>query len=319
MSWIRSLARAAMIRTGAPEKQFRRELERSGNRVIFLFHRVLPRSEGNDFSPAGMVVSVETFRQFLDWLPRRFDLPTPAEFLGRWPERADRPTAMITFDDGWLDVVVHALPEMTRRGIGGLSFVSPRFVDSGEIFWPERLIHLAAKVEAGRFREITGTMPPALDDADGVESLLSGWKRMDEGERNDTLARLVREGGGGPDGRRVADWDELRELQEGGVKIGSHGLNHQLLTTITEEEARREIEESRSRIAGMLGSPPNAIAYPNGDRNDLVRRLSREAGYEFGFSLQGDWADRYDLPRINLHEDSMRSAGHLVWAIGRSG
>lgn len=317
MSMIRTLARTAMIRAGIHEKDLRNKLIRSGNRIIFLFHRVLPAERGCDLSPGGMVVSVETFRRFLDWLPGRFETPSPEDFLASWPEPAARPAALITFDDGWLDVVDHALPEMSRRQLPGICFVTPRFVEGGGLFWPERLVHHILHTRASVFRAVTGREPPPPGDADRLEELLNAWKGITDADREEMLGTLSREGEGEPEGRRIAGWEELRTLRDGGVEIGSHGMSHQLLTRLTEEEARAEIVDSRIRIGEMLGREPRSIAYPNGDRDRIVRRLAREAGYSFGFSLKGSWEERYDLPRINLHERSMRDEKLLIWALGR--
>ncbi len=315
----RGMMKSLLARTGVGERLFRSYLKRSGNRVIFLFHRVLPQQQGNDLSPAGMVAGVESFRRFLDWLPERFELPPPRRFLEGWPEPPKKAEALITFDDGWADVVRYGLPEMSRRGIGAIMFLSTRFVDTGELFWPERLIALLGIVGDARFREVTGALPPRRDDAAAVETMLTLWKARTEKEREEMLAALAPAGDGGETHRRrIATWDDVRRLKEGGFEIGSHGMNHTLLASIPEEEARRELISSRERIAAVLGESPSAIAYPNGDRNSRVRELAEEAGYSFGFSLKGNWSDRFDLPRINLHEESIATAGRIVWTIGRS-
>ncbi|MBN1826810.1 MAG: polysaccharide deacetylase family protein [Candidatus Eisenbacteria bacterium] len=322
MSLFRSAAREALGRIGVPEALLRRRLRRDGNRLILLFHRVLPDEKGTDFSPPGMVVSLRVFREILDWLSGRFDLPAPEEFLAGHPAPLPRPAALITFDDGWSDTVRRAMPEMRHRGIPGICFVSVRHVEEGRLFWPERLIAAMKSVGPGEFLRRTGERASAPGDPDSLERLLGRWKRKSEEEREKLLARIVEGGGEAHEKRRVADWSDLRQLAEGGIVIGSHGVNHRILTRVSPETAARELAESRERITAALGRPPDYVAYPNGDRNEAVRRLAAGAGYRFGFSLDGRMEDPYDLPRVNLHDGKATdrrgrwSARRLRWAIG---
>ena len=44
-------------------------------------------------------------------------------------------------------------------------------------------------------------------------------------------------------------------------------------------------------LAGWLGHPPRAFAYPNGDHDDRVRRLVADAGYELAFAFDHRLSD----------------------------
>jgi len=320
MSLLRTIARETLGRTGAPEILLRRRLARDGNRLILLFHRVLPDGSGCDLSPPGMVVTRSVFREILDWLAGRFDLPAPEDFLAGHPAPLDRPAALVTFDDGWLDTVSLALPEMRERGVPGICFVSVDHVEKGRLFWPERLAGAIERAGPERFRKATGERAPDAGDADARERLLRRWKEKSEEEREELLRRM--EEPGRNEERRVADWNDLRDLSAGGVEVGSHGVSHRILTRIPPEEAARELARSREKIAGALGRPPAYVAYPNGDRDAVIRRLAAEAGYRFGFSLEGRMKDPYDLPRVNIHDGKAtdRRGGwsdrRLRWAIG---
>ncbi len=92
---------------------------------------------------------------------------------------------------------------------------------------------------------------------------------------------LDREGEG--QNSRFINWQDARELAQGGFDIGSHTANHVSLGGLTADEVRQELVTSRSRITEELGIPPRAVSYPFGtvrDFSSLVVGAVEEAGYE---------------------------------------
>jgi peptidoglycan/xylan/chitin deacetylase (PgdA/CDA1 family) len=111
-------------------------------------------------------------------------------------------------------------------------------------------------------------------------------------------------------------WEQVRKLDDQGVRFGSHTSTHEILTVIPLAQAEAEIAGSRKRIEQKLGKPCLLFSYPNGDCSDNVRKLVQGAGYEFAFLNQapGVWTrdcDPYLVPRVNICEY------HLVDARGR--
>lgn len=322
MNRLRPLARRFLTGIGFHERRLATRLERDGNRLVLLLHRVLPPDVAPDLSPRGMVLTAPLFGNLLDWLGGRYELPTVDRFLEEYPRPLAKPSALITFDDGWLDVVGHALPEMRKRSVGGVIFASVRHVEEGSLFWPERLIRFIERGDREKFLAVTGEAAPDRNDPERVEALLDVWKKKSENERERILRSLEGEGGERRGERRVACWDELRSLEADGVEIGSHGLTHRLLTGLSPTEIRDEMIHSRERIESAIGRAPRLFAYPNGDRNGEVKRIAEEAGYEYGFSIGGTAGDRFDIPRVNLHDGKMTGRSgrwdpsRLAWSLG---
>lgn len=305
MNVLRGACARILTALGLDSRRLARRLRANGNRLVLVLHRVLPSEADGDLSPAGMVLAAPRFAQLLDRLGDAFDLPTPERFLAGFPEPLAHPSALVTFDDGWADVARHAIPEMRRRSIAGVLFVSARHVEDGALFWPERLREAARRLGPRRFRALGGADLPAWKDAGGWERLLTRYKEKAEKEREEILDRLERESGGPPAERRIVSWEDLRSAAASGIEIGSHGMSHRILTRIPDEEARREIGDSRRTIGERLGTAPRLFAYPNGDRSKKIKEIVREAGYAFAFSIRGTPGDRLDLPRINLHDRSV--------------
>lgn len=76
--------------------------------------------------------------------------------------------------------------------------------------------------------------------------------------------------------------DEIRDLHNMGMEIGSHTMSHRMLTEIPRGEIPRELIESKKRLDDILGTPIQAISYPLGYYNAAVLEAWRNAGYTLG-------------------------------------
>jgi peptidoglycan/xylan/chitin deacetylase (PgdA/CDA1 family) len=87
----------------------------------------------------------------------------------------------------------------------------------------------------------------------------------------------------GPDGKRYMAWNQIREVSQNGISVGAHTVSHRSLPTLTLEEARYEILESKARLKQQLGQPIRFFAYPYGAFRDLNRdivHMVAESGYD---------------------------------------
>jgi len=62
-------------------------------------------------------------------------------------------------------------------------------------------------------------------------------------------------------------------------EIGAHTLTHVVLTAVSLEEARKEIEGSKAYLEDLLGHGISMFCYPKGRYNENVKRLVRTAGF----------------------------------------
>jgi peptidoglycan/xylan/chitin deacetylase (PgdA/CDA1 family) len=96
-------------------------------------------------------------------------------------------------------------------------------------------------------------------------------------------------------------WDELRGHAERGVAVDSHGVTHPHLTTLSDDELRVELADSKQEIEDELGRPCRELAYPYGEHDERVRRFARAAGYERAYGLYTDGEDPFALHRLDLY------------------
>jgi peptidoglycan/xylan/chitin deacetylase (PgdA/CDA1 family) len=96
---------------------------------------------------------------------------------------------------------------------------------------------------------------------------------------------------------------QIRQLSESGMLIGAHGRSHRFLSSLTEDELARELEESRRRLEEMVGMPVTAMSLPGGRGGGRVRQAAARAGFRHVFGSRVALAslpptDPLDWPRI---------------------
>jgi peptidoglycan/xylan/chitin deacetylase (PgdA/CDA1 family) len=109
-------------------------------------------------------------------------------------------------------------------------------------------------------------------------------------------------------------WEEVQACDGSLIEFGSHGRSHQILTRMAIDEARDELLTSRQLIEERLGRKVVSFAYPNGDYSGEIKRLARQAGYEYALAIHPSREetaarDIFALPRRGVHEGVCRGAG----------
>jgi peptidoglycan/xylan/chitin deacetylase (PgdA/CDA1 family) len=106
---------------------------------------------------------------------------------------------------------------------------------------------------------------------------------------------------------QTVGWDELAELEAGGIRVESHGIGHQPVSELDLADAAREIALSKLRLEERLGREVDAYAFVKGSLADYRPEhvsLVQQAGYTLGFTsvsgANGPRSDRYRLRRYNV-------------------
>lgn len=98
-------------------------------------------------------------------------------------------------------------------------------------------------------------------------------------------------------------------LATGLLEIGSHGQTHKILNSLSAEEIKNEVCESKCFLEKTFGSPVSSFAYSHGIFNKTTIDLLKKVGYEFAFIASANLRDfliinRYKIPRYNLKDDT---------------
>ena len=100
------------------------------------------------------------------------------------------------------------------------------------------------------------------------------------------------------DDEAFLSWAEVRYLREQrGVDFGSHTCSHHKLSTLSTEEAEKEMQGSQAAIAAQLNASDFALAYPYGDYSPFVVEQARAMGYSCALTTD----DGANLPTANMY------------------
>ncbi len=276
--------------------------------VVLTYHRVAVPA----FDPHRLAVSPENFRAQMNFLRHNFPILRFEEEWGTVKE----PAVVVTFDDGYADNFLQALPILEEVGIPATFFISTGLLGSGQEFWwdeMERLI-LGDHADPGPFRlddHQYGRSWPTLNRHDRL-ALHADLHRLAGkigASRRDYWLEQLRAWAGlnrnGREANRPLTPEELRLLAASRwTTIGAHTVTHTPLALLTEEEQRREIVDSKKQLEELLAHAVTVFSYPFGTKKDYNRtsiRLCREAGFRkaaANFPGQSHrWTDPWQVPR----------------------
>jgi peptidoglycan/xylan/chitin deacetylase (PgdA/CDA1 family) len=285
--------------------------------LVLTYHRI-GNHEEDPWDPGVFSATGDEFDEQISFLKRKHWLVTLEEALafidGTIKEKARRFRVLITFDDGYLDNYKIAFPILRSHGVQGVFFLCTNLVGSGFVPWWD---HIAFLVKTARHRRFSLSYPAGLDvdvDRKGLRASLRSILDMYEMAKNTDPERFIRELGEATRGRdlpaesrRYLNWDEAREMINGGMAIGAHSHSHPRLSKLEPEEQRRELAQSRVILGEQLGIKADVFAYPFGSVTaftEQTQRLAQETGYRAAFSYYGGVAnklgtiERYNLKRV---------------------
>jgi peptidoglycan/xylan/chitin deacetylase (PgdA/CDA1 family) len=286
-----------------------------GAGAILMFHHVRPYLP-RDFEPNRIL---EITPGFLDEVLtlvrlRGYDIVPLGEVPARLREPAGRRFVALTFDDGYRDNLVHALPVLEKHGAPFTIFVTTGFADRTAPMWWSDLEEALDRLDAVEFAGHTLPLDTVPAKRIAFRTIAAGLRREAWPTFRDVIAGMAAKAGVEPLARvdqLCLDWREIRALDALELcTIAAHTLTHPMLALQREAEAQAEIAASKARIEKVLGRPVHHVAYPVGDSVAAGQRefaMAREAGFATAVTtrpgvLFTDHASHlHALPRLSVN------------------
>jgi peptidoglycan/xylan/chitin deacetylase (PgdA/CDA1 family) len=99
-------------------------------------------------------------------------------------------------------------------------------------------------------------------------------------------------------------WDQLKEMQNSGMDIESHTVNHPNLTKLKLQSLADQMVKSKEVIKAHLGKDPKIIAYPGNKYDANVETAAQNAGYVAGLTCDKGKllfkGTSFEWPRIQI-------------------
>jgi peptidoglycan/xylan/chitin deacetylase (PgdA/CDA1 family) len=298
---------------GSARKLVRTPLNRLLNRVdppviVLLYHRVTTLAS----DPEMLAVTADNFRAQIRHLKENHHL---VRFEEDWT-KSPKPAVAITFDDGYADNALEALPILEEVGVPATFFVSTGTIGTTEEFWWHELERIILEkqglptsftLEDDRYGRSwpTGTLRERQDFYHGIVRLMTDADAEHRNNRLVQLRRWAQTEEETSDTHRAMSVEELQLLAASRwVTIGAHTVSHTRLSCLSREAQREEVSASKRQLEAWLGREISTFSYPFGRRSDYTQQsiaLCREAEFiKAAANFPGQahrWCDPFQIPR----------------------
>jgi peptidoglycan/xylan/chitin deacetylase (PgdA/CDA1 family) len=287
--------------------------------LVLCYHGVVAAPQKDRFRYATTVGAAE-FEEHMDAL-RQFFHPISLSDLLHWYEGSqalpDNPV-LVTFDDGYRNNLSLAASVLRRRQIPCVFHVTAAYIGTRRVLWPDEVITRVMDWPHATIPTPDDAAAPLPLDKTARRGLAQRWKEQCKHIRWEKLEAYLERLRQVPadleeDEERYGflGWDEVRDLQRQGFEIGSHTMEHPILTQTSPDRLAWELKESKRRIEAETGAPCLAIAYPNGgaeDFSEAVVAAAQKAGYRLGFTI----VEEFNRAPVNaLAVNRLCVMGHL--------
>jgi peptidoglycan/xylan/chitin deacetylase (PgdA/CDA1 family) len=255
-----------------------------------LFHKLAYRHELTIIMYHGIIrsplvvsdwcfVDEHSFHAQIDYLKKHFEIIALSEAVERMRKgEIKRPTAVITFDDGYQNNFDVAFPILSKGKIPATIFLATGLIDTNDTVWHCRL-NLALSqtrrpvIERNGFKFDLSTLNLKAKASAAIQENLKG---LPHPQLMATMRNIILELDGDPDCSigvgspyGMLTRNAIAEMVASGlIEFGAHTHQHAILSRLSEEERLNEIRQSVDAVYQLTGRPCRCFSYPNGRTED---------------------------------------------------
>jgi peptidoglycan/xylan/chitin deacetylase (PgdA/CDA1 family) len=277
-----------------------------GSLLVLMYHRVLTE-------PDPLLADepdARTFAAHMDVVRDTCNVIGLGEALERLRTRSlPARAACVTFDDGYANNFEVALPILAERKMPATVFVATQFIGGGRM-WNDTIIEVVRRAQGALDLRKFDLGQHLLDDIRSrriaFDTILSKLKYFEYADRLRTAQEIAEIAGADLPENLMMSEDMIRKLHAHGVEIGAHTHSHPILTRLDDDQARREIVQSKQILESVIGAPVTTFAYPNGrpgvDYDGRHVEMVRSCGFSGAVSTARGCArrhsDLFQIPRV---------------------
>lgn len=279
----------------------------NGRLSILIFHRVLAQRD----PVLDWDLDAGAFEQTVQWLKAWFNVLPLDEAVTRLRERSlPARAAAITFDDGYADNFLVALPILKRHDLPATFFVATGYLDGGRM-WNDTIIEAlrhCAKSRLDLSNEGLGVheLNSAEDVRKAISGILNDVKYRDPERRKQAVEHVAAVAGCRLPSDLMMTSEQVRAMRREGMSIGAHTVTHPILARIDADPVRSEVLESKQFLESLLQERVGLFAYPNGKPtvDYRARDVATMRGLDFDAAVTTAWgvadarSDLMQLPRF---------------------
>lgn len=259
---------------------------------VLTFHRVL--DENNKLSVFDRTSSAQ-FKSCIEFISKIFDIVDLEKSLKDIEENKQiKPSVAITFDDGYAECATVVLDVLKEFNVKATFFLTTAGIIEG-VTWESKIEqNIQYLIEnnkyslyfCGKYYDFKD-LNEAVKNVKEITSILK-YKKISE--RNLEIKQLENLTGIKNYNREFINIEQVKLLCEEGMGIGSHTVNHPILSFENSEIVEGEVLNSIKVLEEITGKKIQLFAYPNGKKNidfDFnTQNIIKNIGIKYAFSTE---------------------------------
>ena len=254
------------------KERIKRQLYRinNGSCIVLLYHRII----NSDYDPQGLCVSIDNFKNQLTEIKNTHTVLTTADFFDRLTngKRFPKKSVFITFDDGYADNYLNAVPVLENLDLQAMFYISLKNINTNSIFWWDEIDLI--------FQQIEQTNPPInhllqLHQCADIKLLYAFYinqcKLSPSVEKRENYLNELRQLNTtitSENYRSLTQPELIKMSCSKSVTIGAHTINHLSLGHLTRANQQYEIETSVIELENILSAKIKHFSFPYGEEHN---------------------------------------------------
>lgn len=289
-----------------------------GSCVVLLYHRVTDIES----DPQLLCVKPKNFENHISLLSKKFKVLTVEEFKFYIENKKKFPkkSVLLTFDDGYADNYLEALPILEKYKSQALFYIATGTLNTKNEYWwdaVERII-LLSKSNPGQEKYTLNNKDYTIHNLNKTqrfelyEKLLPELRILSSEKREKTINELaiLFESIQPRDSHQAMTFEELKKMNSSNSAIiGAHTHLHPSLAALSYNEQLEEIRTSKEKLEELLSKKIVHFSYPFGTKGDfnedtlaIVKRLGFElAAANYPYIVHYN-SDKFQFPRFLVRD-----------------
>jgi len=282
--------------------------------AILMYHSVLPDPSRQADSLGGIVHSESAFRAQMELLAREYHPVSLDQTVKHIRDGEDFPkrSVVVTFDDGYADNFEVAMPILNQFAVPATFYVTVDCVENKRLPWPSRLRFAFRRTKQISWNDSktdsktdsnskSWNLSSPLNREEAFLAACNSCCQLSGAAQEEFVRRIEHElqtSLPAESGSLMMSYDQLQKLAGHGHIVGSHTMTHPNMAQLKEDDAQRELAESKQQLESRLGASIKHFSYPcpalSPHWSERTVEQSRALGYETAVTTNSGLTRRGD-------------------------
>lgn len=269
--------------------------------LILMYHRIIEKEFITGITPAEL-------DQQLSYVAKHFNVVPMNQLIADLHNNRVKPyTLAITFDDGHHDFFSNAWPILKKYNLPATLYITTGFVSGDCWLWPDALKFILLNAKKTSITTAIGNLDISkANHWPAWHTIGDHCLTLGIAERNNFLNDLAESAevtlpSAPCDPFHGVTWEEVQQMVNEGLDIGSHTRTHPILKGLPESTIDDELNGSIQDIERRISKRPTGLCYPNGrpqDIDETVIKFTKQAGFDYAVMGRNLPISKNDLFKI---------------------